>query len=133
MVKKMQAFKKARSTGLGDLDFSAVYEIFKVTEPSTWCIFKQQDYEGSEVIYAWFKSNIPPVVNSEMWCEIYEHSNSIILIPILYSDQLKQVTDASFSLEQKKAKYIILDGECILATFHLTRSPKKFTFICFSL
>ncbi|KAI3682545.1 hypothetical protein L1987_82600 [Smallanthus sonchifolius] len=30
-----EAFKKARSTGLGDLDFSAVYEIFKVTEPST--------------------------------------------------------------------------------------------------
>lgn len=26
-----EAFKKARSTGLGDLDFSAVYEIFKVT------------------------------------------------------------------------------------------------------
>ncbi|KAF5821906.1 putative 6-phosphogluconate dehydrogenase, NADP-binding, 6-phosphogluconate dehydrogenase, domain 2 [Helianthus annuus] len=30
-----EAFKKARSTGLGDLDFSAVYEIFKGTEPSS--------------------------------------------------------------------------------------------------
>ncbi|KAI3526401.1 hypothetical protein L1887_05653 [Cichorium endivia] len=29
-----EGFKKARSKGLGDLDFSAVYEIFKVTEPS---------------------------------------------------------------------------------------------------
>ncbi|KAD0221977.1 hypothetical protein R6Q59_026825 [Mikania micrantha] len=29
-----ESFKKARSIGLGDLDFSAVYEIFKVTEPS---------------------------------------------------------------------------------------------------
>lgn len=26
----MQAFKKARSMGLGDLDFSAVYEIVKM-------------------------------------------------------------------------------------------------------
>lgn len=36
IYEKMQAFKKARSTGLGDLDFSAVYEIFKITKPSTW-------------------------------------------------------------------------------------------------